>query len=565
MTVFLFKLLFNLLRIGCKFPSKSVFLTNISCRFLLRTYIAADELNFSFPTVSNRLETCLIYTYYLFYLRREKFMKIFRLGTKGFVSSILFYTLILTANQVALAQYVCQPNGAAIVQTGSITAGDPVQTSRINRDGIPSSCTGGAPTAAPIAGSFSYDAYNYTNPTGADSCVTVEYDMTGCGGTTNNSTQVDAYSVFDPNNANTNVIGKPGFSSTGTGTLQFRVAAGAAFTVVVHGVATAGTGTCAAYSYKLTYRTGCREAGYDRTNDGKADPTYFNSTTGNWNVLNSAGGTNTLLFGLSGDIITPGDYTGDGQTDVSTYRPSSNTWFYSTSQTSPQTSVTYVPFGIAGDVPVPNDYDKDGKTDVALWRPSNGTWYVLRSATSTVQFQQWGVNGDTPVTGDYDGDLSGDFAVVRPSGANKQWFILNSNFANGFQYGCATTTPFCGSPIIFGTAADRVVSGDFDGDARSDIAIWRPSDGTWQYLHSVSTVGNAPGAIAGFAWGVTGDIPQAADYDGDKRTDFAVFRPSNGTWFISNSNNGAYNTFSSPVWGTSSSQPATSSYLITNP
>lgn len=489
------------------------------------------------------------------------------LGMKNSIPAILFYVLVLTANQTAFSQYVCQPNGAVIVQTGSIAAGDPTQSSRINRDGVPSSCTGGAPTAAPVAGTFSYDAYNYTNPTGAEACVTVEYDMTQCGGTVNNSTQVNAYSTFNPASANTNVIGKPGFSTVGTGTLSFRVAAGAAFTIVVHGTATAGTGVCAVYTYRLTYRTNCRQAGYDRSNDGRADPTYFTPSTGTWNVLNSAGGTNSLLFGLSGDTLTQGDYTGDGQTDVSTYRSSANTWFYSTSQTSPQTNVTYVPFGLAGDVPVPNDYDKDGKTDIALWRPSNGIWYILRSSNSTVQFQQWGQSGDKPITGDYDGDLSGDFAVARASGGQNRWLILNSNFGNGFVYGCGTTTPICGTGVIWGLTTDRPVSGDFDGDGKTDIAVYRPSDGTWQFLRSSLSAANAPGATAGagFAWGISTDIPQPADYDGDRRTDFAVFRPSNGTWFISNSNNGAYNTFSAPVWGASTDQPATSAYLQTNP
>lgn len=495
-------------------------------------------------------------------------MKIFRLGTKGFVSAILFYALILTANQAAFSQYVCQPSGAPIVQAGSITAGDPTQNTRINRDGVPSSCTGGAPTAAPVAGTYNFDQYPFTNPTGQEVCVVVEYDMTGCGGTTAAfSTQVNAYSTFTPATPNVGVIGKPGFSTVATGTLLFRVAAGASFVVVVHN--TAAGGTCNNYTFRLSYRTGCRQAGYDRTNDGKADPTYFTPGTGTWNVLNSAGGTNTLLFGQTGDIITPGDYTGDGQTDVSTYRPTTNTWFYSTSQTSPQTNVTYVPWGATGDVPVPGDYDKDGRTDVAVWRPSNGTWFILRSSDSTLFSRVWGQTGDTPVTGDYDGDLTTDFGVVRPSGGQNRWLLLNSNFGYGFAYGCGTVANVnnCGAGVLWGTTADRVVSGDFDGDARTDIAVYRPSDGSWQYLRSSLTLGNAPGATAGagFAWGLTGDIPQPADYDGDKRTDFAVFRPSTGVWFISNSNNGAYNTFSTPVWGTATDQPATSPYRITNP
>ena len=48
------------------------------------------------------------------------------------------------------------------------------------------------------------------------------------------------------------------------------------------------------------------------------------------------------------------------------------------------------------DVPVPGDYDGDGKTDVAVWRPNEGNWYARRSSNGTMLQAQMGQDGDVP-------------------------------------------------------------------------------------------------------------------------------------------------------------------------
>src|SRR6202040_1726789 len=82
--------------------------------------------------------------------------------------------------------------------------------------------------------------------------------------------------------------------------------------------------------------------------------------------------------------------------------------------------------------------------------------------------------------------------------------------------------------ISFTVTVAKVSRLDFDGDGKTDIAVYRPSSGTWFILKSSSnfTAWNA------YQFGITADVPVSGDYDGDGKTDVAVYRPSNATWFI---------------------------------
>lgn len=112
---------------------------------------------------------------------------------------------------------------------------------------------------------------------------------------------------------------------------------------------------------------------------------------------------------------------------------------------------------------------------------------------------------------DFDGDLRTDVSVYRPS--EGVWYLLHSS-NNTYRI------------QAFGANGDIPTAEDFDGDNTSDIGVYRPSSGVWYYFRS----GDSSVGISQF--GVNGDVPAAADYDGDAKADLAVFRPSNGTWYI---------------------------------
>jgi uncharacterized repeat protein (TIGR03803 family) len=149
-------------------------------------------------------------------------------------------------------------------------------------------------------------------------------------------------------------------------------------------------------------------------------------------------------------------------------------------------------------------------------RGTTGEWFVYQSASGALLHVGWGAPalGDLPVPADYDGDGRTDIAVYR--GSTGEWFVYQSS--NGALMHLGWGAPELG---------DVPVPADYDGDGRTDIAVYRGTTGEWFITF-------ATGGSAYPFWGAPslGDVPVPADYDGDGKADVAVYRFSTGEWFI---------------------------------
>lgn len=174
------------------------------------------------------------------------------------------------------------------------------------------------------------------------------------------------------------------------------------------------------------------------------------------------------------------------------------------------------------------DFNRDDKTDFGVYQPSGAlsTLRVLNSGNSSFNVTVQG----TRIIPEFSEYFDADRRLQRDSIISWRRGVANVPF-NSSYYETSRT----GSHIfeaIWGVEEDIPTGGDFNGDAKTDMTVFRPSEGVWYSMRS----DNGTYSIA--RWGASGDKPVPADYDYDGKTDYAVYRPSTGTWWIYRSSDG---------------------------
>ncbi len=283
----------------------------------------------------------------------------------------------------------------------------------------------------------------------------------------------------------------------------------------------------------------------DYDGDGRTDPSVLKfpnvappgvSPITWWNKNSTTGVQTVTDWGNANtDFPVPGDYDGDGKGDIGIYRAGasggaqSEYWILLSSNN----TVRYFAWGLFGDQTVQRDYDGDGITDVAVFRrgaiaTANAIWYIRNSSDGTVRIETFGLTGngtttfDSPIPGDYDGDGKFDIAVYRFGLIPANNYIIKRS-----STGVVTFQQFGN----FNT--DYILPGDYDGDGKTDLAVARTGASAasplfWWIMQS------STGTVYTQRFGVSSDRPAQGDYDGDARTDLAIYRAGATASAVSN-------------------------------
>lgn len=191
-------------------------------------------------------------------------------------------------------------------------------------------------------------------------------------------------------------------------------------------------------------------------------------------------------------------------------------------------------YGAPGDVPLFGDWNGDGLATPGAWRPGVGGGFAYltntlpaNGAVGVAQFNFFfGIPGDQVFVGDWNGDNKDTLGINRGG----HIFLTDVNGSGG---GAVPTN----YDFWFGSPGDRAFGGDADGDGRDSVFLYRSSDGFVYYTNQTPVdPGGFAATAANFFFGSASDQFVAGDWNEDGVDSAGIYRGSNTTVYLSNTN-----------------------------
>lgn len=222
------------------------------------------------------------------------------------------------------------------------------------------------------------------------------------------------------------------------------------------------------------------------------------------------------------------DYTGNGRTSYVTVRNNGGgptgaiTWTVQDNDGTTTGAILSFPFGNASDTFIDADYDGDGITDPAVWVNATPSHFTIRRSSRPADVPvtiNLGQVGDDPShAGDYDGDGRDDMAIYRPgatAGADSHTYI---QITNGPLRDLVT-----GENGAFASGGI-----DYSGDGKADMAIQANAGGGVATFRIYD--GTTGAIITNFNFGSPNEIIVLGNHAGNALGDITTIASSGGAF-----------------------------------
>jgi hypothetical protein len=348
-----------------------------------------------------------------------------------------------------------------------------------------------------------YFTITYTNDTANGQAYPVEIDYTG-----------NAAANLSPNNKVQFVYAtRPDISP------QYLAGSFSQTTVRLTDIKTYA-GTALVADYKLSYQTSSSTTRSILTAvqlcDGASPANCLPTKSLTWQGQSTLLGTTGFSAGWGGQIITTGDFNGDGTTDILVCPPAAGTCSLYYVNGSTLTPGLTAGWGLSQIFAA--DFNGDGKADLFICPPSGSAGTCLLYYSAGTSFNQGSFNpgwdGYSFAIADFDGDGRADIFLCPPSsGTCYVYYSTGTSFAQG--------------SFTAGWGGYQIAAADFNGDGRADLYICPTAAGSTCFIYYSTGSSFSGPPIA--AWG--GNQVYFADFNGDGLADILTCTPvrSGGT------------------------------------